>query len=504
MISNNKRIIKNTLLLYFRMFLTMGVSLYTSRVVLDILGVVDYGIYNIVGGIVIMFSFLNNAMAIGTQRFLSFEIGRTDFRKLANVFSTAVNIHITIAVVILLFAELIGVWFLNAKIVFPIDRVFAVNFVYQLSVLTFITSILSVPYNASIIAHERMGVFAWVSIIEVSLKLVLVVSLTFFEYDKLVLYSLFLFFVSLVLRGIYGFYCTRKFQECKYKFEWNRELYISMLKYNGWNLWGNFAAISYNQGINILLNLFFGPTVNAARAIAYQVYSSVNGFVGNLQMAINPQIVKTFAADKLDEMHHLIYQGAKFSFFLLALICVPLILDMSFVLGIWLKNVPDYAIVFCQLVLVSGLVDSLSGSIGTAALASGRMKKYQIVVGTLQILILPISYFFLKRGYSPETTFYIIIIFSVITLFARLVLICPLVRLKVRDFISKVIIRVMLVSSFSIPFPLYIRTTMEVSFLRLCLIVVSSSFSIVIFGYLFGLEKSEKALIGSRICKLIR
>jgi len=278
---NNKKIAKNTILLYFRMMLIMVVSLYTSRIVLDVLGVVDYGIYNIVGGIVIMFSFLNNAMSLSTQRFLSFEIGKNDLKQLNKVFKMSLNIHFVVALIILLLAETIGFWFLNTHLTIPTNRIEEANWVFQFSILTFLISIITVPYNASIIAHEKMGFYAYISILEISLKLAVVFVLSSLDFDKLKMYAILIFIVSSLIRTSYVIYCKVNFLETKYNFFWDKALFKKLINFNGWSLVGNLSSIVYDQGINILLNIFFGPVVNAARGITMQVNVAIYSFVAN-------------------------------------------------------------------------------------------------------------------------------------------------------------------------------------------------------------------------------
>ena len=413
---NTKLIAKNTMLLYFRMFLTLGVSLYTSRVVLNTLGVEDFGIYNVVGGVVMMFSFLNSSMASATQRFLSFELGKNDLIQLKKVFSMSVNIHVIIALAIFILAETIGLWFLNTKLVIPAERLYAANWVYQFSILSFMVTILSVPYNAIIIANERMKVYAYVSIIEVILKLIILYILVWFGFDKLKLYAILVFFVSAIIWLIYKTYCNSNFSESKYQYYWDKPLFSTLMNYAGWNLFGNLAVVTMVQGINIMLNLFFGPIVNAARGIAYQVNGAVNSFVINFQMAMNPQIVKSYASGDLKYMHKIIFQGAKYSFFLLFILSLPILLETELILKIWLKNVPEHTIIFTRLAIINVLIDSISGPLMTAAQATGNIKKYQAIVGGLLLLILPISYLFLIMGYPPEITLYISISISIIAL----------------------------------------------------------------------------------------
>ncbi len=496
---NNKRIAKNTAMLYFRMLLMMAVSLYTSRIVLNTLGIEDFGIYNVVGGVVTMFSFLNSAMSSGTQRFLSFELGKKDFVQLGKVFSMSINIHATIAIVILILAETIGLWFLNTQLTIPAERMVAANWVYQFSILALLVTIMSVPYNATIIAHEQMNVYAYVSIIEVTLKLLIVFMLQWFGFDKLKLYAILVFGVSLLIRLIYGIYCSRNFKECAYRYSWDKTLYYTLMSYAGWNLWGNFASVTFNQGINILLNIFFGPVVNAARGIAYQVNSAVNGFVGNFQMAMNPQIVKSYAAAELKYMHQLIFQGSKYSFFLLYFLSLPLLMETETILLMWLKIVPEYTVLFCRLVLINALIDCISGPLMTAAQASGKIKLYQSVVGGLLLIILPISYLFLKLGFPPQVTLYVSISISIAALYARLLIISPLVNLSMLNFARNVLIQILMVAIVSVIFPLIIKFSIDQKLIRFLAVCFVSVLSVAITIFLFGLRNEERLFLKNKV-----
>ncbi len=496
---NNKRIAKNTLMLYFRMFLTMGVSLYTSRIVLNTLGVEDFGIYNVVGGVVTMFSFLNSAMASATQRFLSFEIGKNNYDQLKKVFSMSVNIHAIIAFVILILAETLGLWFLNSKLNIPENRMVAANWVYQFSILSFVVTVLSVPYNAIIIAHERMNVYAYVSIAEVGLKLLIVFMLQWFGFDKLKLYAVLIFSVSLIIRLVYGFYCNINFKESKYHLFWDKSLYSKLMNYAGWNLWGNIASVIFGQGINILLNIFFGPIVNAARGIAFQVRSAVSGFVSNFQMAMNPQIIKSFANGNNKYMHQLIFQGAKYSFFLLFIISLPILLETEIVLKLWLKIVPEYTVIFTKLVIVNVLIDCISGPLMTGAQASGKIKLYQSVVGGLLILILPISYLFLKLGYLPQVTLYVSILISIIALFSRLWIIRPLVNLSISKFAKQVLLPIIMVVPVALIFPLIIRSLITPGIINLFVVSFVSVLSVIFSIYFIGLNNEEQQFMKNKI-----
>src|SRR5690554_2679044 len=406
-------------MLYFRMILTMLVSLYTSRVILNTLGVEDYGIYNVVGGVVSMFAFFNSAMSSATQRFLSYEIGKGDFVQLRKTFNATQIIHICIAVFIFILAETVGLWFVKNYLVIPPERLNAAIWVYHFSVLSFMVSIIQVPYNATIIAHERMNVYAYVSIIEVLLKLLIVFMLTWITYDKLILYGILHFGVMFLIAAIYRIYTRKNFEESKFEVVKDKGLYKTLISYSGWNLFGNIAGVAQGQGINIILNIFFGPVVNAARGIATQVQSAVNSFVSNFQMAVKPQIIKSYAANEKDYMISLIIQSSKYSFYLLFILSLPIILEVDQILKIWLITVPEYASIFTVLVLVIILINSISGPLMTAVQAAGKIAIYQAVIGTLLFLTLPISYVFLKLGYPPEVTLYITIVIEVIALIFR-------------------------------------------------------------------------------------
>lgn len=485
------------------MILTMLVSLYTSRVILNTLGVEDYGIYNVVGGVVTMFAFFNSAMSSATQRFLSYEIGKGDFVQLRKTFNATQIIHIGIALLIFIFAETVGLWFLKTYLVIPTERMDAAIWVYHFSVLSFMVTVLQVPYNATIIAHERMNIYAYVSILEVSLKLLIVFMLTWISSDKLKLYAILHFTVVCVIAAIYRTYTRRNFDESTFQIVKDKKLYKTLISYSGWNLFGNIAAVAKGQGVNILLNIFFGPVVNAARGIAMQVQGAVNMLVSNFQMAVNPQIIKSYASDEKKYMTLLIIRSSKFSFYLLFLLSLPIILEVDQILKLWLKTVPDYASIFTILILVIILIDCVSGPLMTAIQATGKIKIYQAVVGTLLILILPISYFLLKKGHSPEITLYVNIAASIIALFIRLYIVWKLLNFPVMRFIKEIILKNTLIIPFSISVPLMIKYSMDVSFTRLIVVIlVSISWSISLI-YFIGLNKTEKSLVTRGIQKIV-
>jgi O-antigen/teichoic acid export membrane protein len=499
----NKRIAKNTLMLYFRMILTMLVSLYTSRVILNTLGVEDYGIYNVVGGVVTMFAFFNSAMSSATQRFLSYEIGKGDFIQLRKTFNATQIIHIGISVLIFILAETVGLWFVKTYLVIPPERLEAAIWVYHFSVLSFMVSIIQVPYNATIIAHERMNVYAYVSIIEVLLKLLIVFMLVWITYDKLILYGILHFGVVFLIASFYRIYTRRNFEETKFEVVRDKKLYKTLISYSGWNLFGNIAGVAKGQGVNILLNMFFGPTVNAARGVAMQVQSAVNSFVGNFQMAVNPQIIKSYAADEKEYMASLVIRSSKFSFYLLYFLSLPIIIEIDQILKLWLKTVPDYSSIFTILVLVIILIDCVSGPLMTAIQATGKIKVYQAVVGSLLTLILPISYILLKQGFSPEVTLYVNIVISIIALSFRLYLVWKLLDFPVLRFIQEIILKNIVIILISIAIPLLIRHYMNENIVRLMIIFIVTMIWNLTVIYLLGLHKSEKAIVIRGFNKII-
>lgn len=485
--------------LYIRMFFSMAVALYTSRVVLDALGVEDFGVYSVVGGVVTLFAFFNSAMASATQRFFSFEIGRNDFKKLGLTFNASVNIHLLIGVLVLVLAETFGLWFVNNKLNLPLGSLETVQWVYHFSVLTFLIGIIRVPYNAIIIAHEKMITYAYLSIIEVVFKLGIVFLLVLIDANKLVLYAALVFGVTLLIAIVYIVYCIRNFKESKYQFYYDSKLYRTLLSYSGWSLFGNIASVAKGQGTNILLNIFIGPIANASYAITLQVQSAVNLFVSNFQLAVNPQIIKNYASSNKDTMFFLIVQSSKASFLLIYILSIPLLFDSYFILNLWLKNVPHYATNFVFLITINLLIDSLSGPLMAGTQATGKIKYYQITVGLLLFLNLPISFLLLKIYNMPSLVFVVSIVLSVIALFFRLFFLNKLTGFSVLYYFKSVLVRGGLVVLFSLVVPFFICKTMDAGFLRLIILFTLSSLTIVVFTYFVGIEKKERKQLNNMV-----
>lgn len=496
--SEVKVIVKNTAFLYIRMFLIVGVTLYTSRIVLEQLGVSDYGIYSLVGGIVAMLAFFRGAMANATRRYLSFDIGKGDFERLKKTFSATLTIHIGIALIVLILAETIGLWYVKNKMVFPEERQYAVQVVYQFSIFTFLLNIIQVPYDALIQARERMKVYALVSILEAFLKLGVVFLLIYFGSDKLITYAVLTFVVAFVIRLIYQIYCKRQFVESKYHFEYDKVYFKELISYSGWNLFGSVATMVRGQGNNIILNLFFGTVVNASYGLTSQVQNAVSMFVSNFQMALNPQIVKSYAKGDLKQNHQLIFQGSKLSFFLLFVIVCPIWFNIDFILSVWLNNIPEYTPIFIQLILIHLLIDCISGPLMVGAQATGKIKWYQIVVGTLLFLNLPISYLLLKVMHmEPYVVFEVMITLSLLTLFFRIFFLKRMIQLPVLAYFKKVLWPIVLISILSnillfFILPLITTNSLWGTFILRILVI---SFVSVGFITLLGLTKSELRFI---------
>jgi O-antigen/teichoic acid export membrane protein len=423
----------------------MVVSLYTSRIVLDQLGATDYGIYSLVGGIVAMFGFLNAAMSSATLRFLSFDIGQDLDSRLKKTFSTVLTIHFLIAFIVLVLSETVGLWYVNNKLIFPENRTLAVNIVYQVSIVAALLKIIQVPYNSLIIAREKMQVYAYIGIIEVIIKLVAVFLLIYYGSDKLIAYSVLVLIIAIIISIIYVKYCNIKFNESSYKFVYDRLYFRELLSFSGWSLFGNFAAIGRSQGLNLVLNLFYSTMINAAYGITLVVQGAINAFVTNFQVAVSPQIIKFYAQNNLKEMEKLIYRSSKFSFYMILILSIPMILNIDFLLNLWLKDPPPKISTFVTLSMVYLLIDSISYSLIISVQASGKIKWYQIIVGSFIFLTLPVSYVVLFYGGSPESVYFVLISITFGTLILRMFFVKSLCNIKPAGFFKNVLIPIILV-----------------------------------------------------------
>lgn len=493
--ANNKRIAKNTLMLYFRMLLTLVVGLYTSRVVLQTLGVSDYGLYNVVGGIITLFTFLNGTLASGTQRFLSFALGENDMQKMKKVFSTAFYLHVLFAVVILIIAELVGLWLLYNKMQIPNGRMYAAFWVFQFSVFATMINIVQVPYMASLIAHEKMDIYAYVSIYDVVMKLIIVYLIQIVAYDKLIFYAFLFFIVHITTALFYVFNCRCKYEEVRTIYKPDKPILKEISSFSGWNVLGCASVAFQGQGINILLNMFFGTVINAARGIAFQVNNIILQFVNNFQTAVNPQIVKLYASGEKAEMIRLMINNSKFAAYLLLLIAIPVFIELEFVLKIWLGEYPDYTPIFLRITIIQSLVQTMTRPIVMGLHASGKLKMPNLTAGLVLIMILPVSYLLLRFGYSPVVIFWVNVIPWILETLIDTYWLYKYVGFPMGKFYKEVYLRVIPLSVLMFLIPYSIHQQLETGWITLIVVcLVSVICSIFCIAYL-GISKDQRILV---------
>ena len=505
--SSNQQIAKNSLMLYFRMAITMLVQLYTSRVILMALGLSDYGLYNVIGGIVVMFGFINGALLGTTQRYITYELGRDDFFKQRAVFSSALQLHTIIAIIVAVISEPIGLWLIYHEMQIPADRLFSAFVVFQLSVASFVVSVLSVPYDAAIIAHERMSVYAYVSIFDVIIRLIICYVLLLFDKNRLLIYAILVFFVNIGFRFFYGSYCNHCFKETKYCHVIDKRLLKDMVSFSGWNLFGNLAMVLNSQGVNILLNIFFGPIVNAARGIAVQVQLAINGFCSNFQTAVSPELTKSYAAEEFNRTISLMKRTSKFSFYLLFIITLPFLLEIEPVLSLWLKEVPPDSPLFIRLLLIMQLIWTLTSPMTTVIYASGDIKKVNIVCGTITLTLLPICWVVLSFGGQAYMVFVIHIIIEVVSAIFRLLIISNKVNFSVKEFVVDVCLRVSLVGVVSFVVVGTFYQLVSDNLLSVLFIFILSLVVVPLISLYIGMTKDERSFIFDLVlsyCKKIR
>ena len=495
----NKTIAKNTLLLYVRMLLLMAVMLYTSRVILNALGAEDFGIYNVVGGLVAMFAIISGSITVAISRFITFELGKGGKGDVGRVFASAVNVQICIAVAILILSETIGLWFLNNKMVFPESRAAATNWVFQLTMATFVVNLLSVPYNAVIIAHERMSAFAYISIVEAVLRLGIAFAISYTGYDKLIVYAVLMMLVSVAIRILYSVYCKRNFEECFYRFVFDRGILKNMFSYAGWTYIGASAALLRDQGGNILINMFFGPTVNAARGIAVQVQAAVNQFANNFTTALNPQITKNFAAEDYARVKFLIRVGTLASYFLLLLIALPILFNTPYIMKLWLKNVPADTVVFVRLALLFAMSEVISNPLMTAASASGNIRNYQLLVGGIQFLNFPVTYVLFRMGFPSATVLVVAIVLSQCCLAARLYVLRKMINLSAKTFMRECYLRICMVSLLAMIVPTIVSRWVDENFVGLLMSTFACTLSSSAIIYAVGCSHHEREIIHGKL-----
>lgn len=505
--NSNRRIARNMLFLYFRMLLIMIVGLFTSRIVLQTLGIVDYGIHNVVGGIVTMFGFINGAMWAGTQRFLTFALGKENEQEANRVFCTSILIHALVALTVLVLAETVGLWFLYEKLVIPAERFTAAMWVYQGAILSTVIVILTIPYNALIIAKEEMSAFAYISLVEVILRLIIVYMLWIGDMDKLVLYSILGVIVQLILSGCYALYCLHHFTAARYRFLWDRQLFSKMTKFSFWTLNGSVAMVGCTQGLNILLNLFFGPAVNAARGVAVTVQSKVMLFCNNFQEAFKPQITKSYANGELKRMHRLVIASSKFSYFLLLVISLPIMLNISIILRLWLGIVPEYTEEFVIIMILTTLIRTLASPLLASVHATGNIKRFQLWEGTTLLLVLPAAYLLLKYvSISPVWTMAVYLMGEIVAQVIRLRIILPMIEMRITSYLQQVMCPIILVTIFAVILPaivgIYCFPNKD-SILSFAVLVLLSIINVCIISFFIGCQKEERRKIVQHVMQSI-
>lgn len=503
--ANNKRIVKNTLYMYIRMLLLIVVSLYTSRVILRVLGVEDFGTYNVVGGVVVMFAFISSAMATGTQRHLSYELGK-EGGNVPLIFTACFKIHIVLSFIVLIFAETLGLWFLNAKMNFPVGRMYIVNWIYQFSILSCIIGIIQVPYTAAIVAHEKLSFYAYVGILDALMKLGIVFLLTIIPIDKLFLYGLLLVVVQLITFFINASFCHHKLPQIKFTIVQDSALYKRLLSFSGWSIFGSFANAGYQQGVNIIINLFYGVTLNTAVGIANQVNSAVTQFVTGFQQALNPQLIQAEASKDTRRQIELIQKSSKFSYLIMLCIAYPLLINLDCVLRIWLGSYPDYTNSICMLIVLGALIETLSGPLWVTIYATGKIKAYQIIISIVLLLNLPLSYLWGEMGLPPYGVYFIRIALFVIALAIRIKFVATYVGLDCRVFFKSVILPTSLISI--VLFGLYLLAHyynfVAVSFGQLVYQTIIHLLVVLILSFFIGLTSEERTQILSKLTSRIK
>lgn len=492
---DNKRVAKNTAYMYIRMAFSMFVGLYTSRVLLQALGVEDYGLYNVIGGIISIFTVLNSALINTTSRFITVSLAKGIIQDTRKIFNMALLLHFVVGLLIVAFGETAGLWYLQNKLVIPEGRDVAAEWLYQFTIVSAFLSTVNVPYNASIIAHEKINVYALIQIADVVLKLIIVLLLAVAPFDKLIFYALLILGVTVMNICINFVYCHRKFEEVKLRFFWNWRIFKEMLQFVGWAMVGNFSNMFYTQGINLMLNAFCGPAVNAARGIAVQVQGVVAQMANNVQTAINPQIMKTYAVNNLERMHMLICASSRFCYYLLFLIALPIMLEADFILKLWLGVVPEHTVNFIRLTLLSSLLDAFINPMFTANLASGKLNIYYIPVSIVSFCFMFITYFAIKKTGIPESVFICLFCMVFLGLLLRIYIINKQVCLPPILYFKSVVLPVLFVTVFSIILPLICHMLVINDIVRLLTSLFVSCLSVVLCVYYVGITRSERDML---------
>ena len=500
---NNKRIAKNTLFLYLRMFVIMLTALFTSRIVLDVLGAADYGLNNVIGGVVVLFSFLNAALLSATQRYINFYLGKQDYKQTNIVFCMSMNTYFLLSILVIILGETVGIWFVDTQLNIPPERMYAAQWVYQFTLLQFVISLLRVPYNASIIAYERMNFYAYVSLVEVIAKLLVVYLLYITTFDKLIFYSFLYTIVPLIVTFIYKIYCNKCFDTTKYKAIWDKVAFKEMFGFSGWSLFGSLANLAAQQGLNILINIFYGVTVNAAAGIANQVSTNVYGFISNFQTAFQPQIVKTYAAKEIERFHKLIFQTSKFSYFMVIVLVMPILFTIDGILEIWLKEVPEYTAIFCRLILIYLSIEAITAPLWMSVQATGKIRNYQMLMAGLIFLNFPIAYIVLKIGLPVYAVWIVRIVVNIVVMIARCIYMKRKLNFPLLPYIRAVIMPIVSVTFVALPVPILLHYSIS-GFWQNMLVVGIATFVLTVADvYLVGMSMQERQMACNMVLKKI-
>lgn len=499
--NRSRRIVRNTLMLYIRMFVLMLVGLYTSRVVLEALGENDYGIYNVVGGVVAMFTMISGSLNSAVSRFITFEMGKGESARLNKVYSTAVTIQLILAAVVVAVAEPVGLWFIDNEMTIAPERIPAAKLVLHFTLAGFVINLMSVPQMASITAHEKMSAYASIGILDGILRLAVAFLIKKNPFDRLAYYAALMAVVVLVVRLAYGAYCRLHFPECRYRPVFDKSLIREMFSFAGWNFIGVSAGVLRDQGGNILVNIFYGTAVNAARGVAVQLYSTIQGFVTNFMTAVNPQITKSYASGDHDYMFTLVRRASRMSFCLLFIIALPVMFNTEYILSLWLKEVPEHTALFVRLFLVFSLCESISNPLVTLQLATGKIRNYQIVVGGLMLLNIPVSYVFLRHGFIPESTVAVAVVLSLVCLASRLLMLRSMTGLSIRRFASEVCLRIFLVCIAAVALPFILQPVLPAGFVGFLISIIVCVLCAGLSVAFIGLDRAERKEMSAMFIK---
>lgn len=494
--SSNKRIAKNTLFLSIRMVIVLVINLFTTRIVLQALGVVDYGVYNVVCGFVTMFAFLNTAMSNGIQRFFNYEFGKNGEDGANKVYCTSLYIQATLALIVVILVEVIGLWYLHNKMVIPADRMVAAEWIFQFAILTFVMGIMRAPYAAAVTAHERLDFYAIVSVLDAFLQFGIALSLLIIPFDSLIVYGILMAFISVINIIIYFIYCKKKFKEIRFNKSFNKELFKSMLGFSGWNLFGSFSGVMADQGINLVLNIFFGPVVNAARGVANQIGGAVHSFVANIMMPVRPQVTQSYACGDVQRTMSLTYSVSKITCAIVMVLAIPASLEINYLLHLWLgDNVPDHTAAFTIIIILTSIVTNLNWATSGVVHATGIMRDYQLWGSILRMISVPLAFVVLKVYKIPEIALLSVFVCQTLAHGVGLFIVKRLVNMSIREYLNRVVYPICLILSISIVASFGIHSLLPEGILRLIIVSFASLIIVVFLLYYLGVNDAERKLI---------